>query len=419
VEVDTVRFAHLQTDDRGEPEAYAALMADGEQSSHARGDPGAGELYTRWMRPLAAATIVTVAVLSARSQPSPSLDGSGLPVLVALIVIAASAIAVVKHPAPEWRVTVATVLLIGGSAALAWTQKGGSGVAGMFVAVSVAAMRLELRRSMLMLAFAVGALAAASVHTDRSAAATLGAELGVVAFYVLASFGRRTQEAHERTAALLAELQQSRAAQEEAAALRERGRIAREIHDVLAHSLSGLMLQLEGARMLARAPNPHGQLPEALDRAHHLARAGLDEARRAIAALRDDDLPGADRLGQLASDFGRDTHIPTTLAVTGTPTPLDPQASLTVFRVAQEALTNAQRHASPARVELRLAYDGAGASLVVEDHRAAGAPTPELSAEQSHGYGLTGMRERAELLGGRLDAGPTGDGFRVQLWVPA
>jgi signal transduction histidine kinase len=125
--------------------------------------------------------------------------------------------------------------------------------------------------------------------------------VGVVAFYVLAAFARRVQEAHEETARLLAELAASRRSQEEAAALSERSRIAREIHDVLAHSLSGLMLQLEGARMLAARPSSNGELPAALERAHHLAHAGLEEARRAIGALHDEELPGVERLDQLAT----------------------------------------------------------------------------------------------------------------------
>ena len=134
--------------------------------------------------------------------------------------------------------------------------------------------------------------------------------------------------------------------------LRERSRLARDMHDVLAHSLSGLMLQLEGARMLSSQPDSDGQLSPALDRAHHLARAGLEEARRAIAALRDEDLPGPDLLEQLATDFERDTRIQTSLSVTGAARPVDSETSLTVYRVAQEALTNVRRHASPERVEV-------------------------------------------------------------------
>jgi signal transduction histidine kinase len=214
--------------------------------------------------------------------------------------------------------------------------------------------------------------------------------------------------------------------QEEAAALRERSRIAREIHDVLAHSLSGLMLQLEGARMLASAPNSNGQLQAALERAHHLAHAGLEEARQAIGALRDEELPGAERLERLAGDFTRDSGVHTTFEVVGAPRRLDSEASLTLFRVAQEALTNARKHAEPNRVELHLAYEPDGTRLVVEDHRDPAArpatvpasPAQRASGDERSGYGLTGMRERAELLGGELAAAPTHDGFRVELWIP-
>src|SRR5262249_55669681 len=150
---------------------------------------------------------------------------------------------------------------------------------------------------------------APAVHADRSAGMIVGAELGIAAFYLVARFGRSAAEAHEQTRQLLLELQASRDAEAEAAMLRERSRLARDMHDVLAHSLSGLMLQLEGARMLSTQPDAHGQLPPALERAHHLARAGLDEARRAIAALRDEDLPGPDRLQQLTADFEQDSHV--------------------------------------------------------------------------------------------------------------
>jgi signal transduction histidine kinase len=278
-----------------------------------------------------------------------------------------------------------------------------------------------------MLTLAAATLAIALVHAKRSAGLIVGAELGVVAFYVLAAFARRAQEAHAQTARLLAELEESRRSQEDAAALRERSRIAREIHDVLAHSLSGLMLQLEGARMLASTPNSNGQLQATLERAHHLARAGLEEARRAIGALRDEELPGAERLERLAADFARDSGVQTTFEVLGAPRRLDSEASLTLFRVAQEALTNARRHAQPNRVAVHLAYEPDGTRLVVEDHRDPDAdpatvpasPDRRASGDERPGYGLTGMSERAELLGGDLAASPTDDGFRVELWIPA
>ena len=146
----------------------------------------------------------------------------------------------------------------------------------------------------------------------------------------------------------------------EAAGLAERQRLAREMHDVLAHSLSGLSLQLEGARMLVAADPADPRLPDAIDRAHHLARTGLEEARRAIGMLRDDDLPGPDRLAALAEQFARDQAVPCDFAVSGEPHPLGSQARLALYRVAQEALTNVTKHASPTRVSLRLAYETDG-----------------------------------------------------------
>jgi signal transduction histidine kinase len=191
------------------------------------------------------------------------------------------------------------------------------------------------------------------------------------------------------------------------------------MHDVLAHSLSGLMLQLEGARMLSTQPDAGGRLPPALDRAHHLARAGLDEARRAIAALRDEHLPGPDGLQQLAADFEQDSRARTSLQITGTVRELDSETALTIYRVAQEALTNIRKHAAPDRVEVSLSYDPTGTRLTVCDHgpTSSGATLPK--PRDGDGYGLTGMRERAELLGGSLTAGHTPDGFRVELWIPA
>jgi signal transduction histidine kinase len=387
----------------------------------------AAALTTRWLRPLGVATIAVVLALSFGQHPAPALRGSGLAVTVALVVLVASFVALVRHVGGGQGRIVALVALIGASSALVYAQHGGLGVAGLFLAVAYAAMNLPLAGSLGMLALAITTLAVAMVHGHRSTGLIVGAELGIVAFYVLATFARRAQEAHTQTARLLAELEESRRSQEEAAALRERSRIAREIHDVLAHSLSGLMLQLEGARMLASTPSSNGQLQAALERAHHLAHAGLEEARQAIGALRDEELPGAERLEQLAGDFTRDSGVHTRFEVVGAPRRLDSEASLTLFRVAQEALTNARKHAQPNRVELHLAYEPDGTRLVVEDHRDPAArpatvpasPAQRASGDEHPGYGLTGMRERAELLGGELAAAPTHDGFRVELWIPA
>jgi signal transduction histidine kinase len=199
-------------------------------------------------------------------------------------------------------------------------------------------------------------------------------------------------------------------------ALNERAHLARELHDVLAHSLAGLTVQLEGARLLARSSGADASVIEAVDRSHHLAKGGLEEARRAIEAMRGGEMPGPDRLGALAEEFRAQTGVPTALALDGPPRELSSEARLAVYRTAQEALTNVRRHAVADRVDLRLRYGDDGTLLTVEDH---GRPAPNgSSGEAGLGYGLTGMRERAELLGGRLMAGPTADGFRVELFLP-
>jgi signal transduction histidine kinase len=186
------------------------------------------------------------------------------------------------------------------------------------------------------------------------------------------------------------------------------------MHDVLAHSLSALALQLEGARLLARDRGTDPEVVAAVERAHHLAGEGLAEARDAIAALRGEALPGPERLEHLVSAFSGDSHV----AVTGTPRDLSSEARLAVYRTAQEALTNVLRHSAASRVDVSLSYEADGTRLVVQDF-GPGAPVTVGAASPGGGYGLTGMRERAELLGGRLSAGPTADGFRVELWLPA
>jgi signal transduction histidine kinase len=356
--------------------------------------------------------------LSIAQRPAPALSGRGLGVLVALGLLLAATVAYIRSRETAV-VPAALSAMIVSSAALVWLQPDGTSDVALFVAAAGAAMHLPDRLSGPIVALAVAALLVAGVHVDRSGAAIAGSEVGIIAFFLVARFGRSAAEAHELTRQLLVELEAGRDAEAEAAMLRERSRLAREMHDVLAHSLSGLMLQLEGARMLSTQPNANGRLPSALDRAHHLARAGLEEARRAIAALRDDDLPSADRLERLAADFEDHSHVPTRLAITGAPRNLDPEASLALYRVAQEALTNARKHGNPRRVELRLAYEPRGTRLTVSDHGRTASTLVPQGASAGGGYGLTGMRERAELLGGRLEARPTSDGFEVELWIPA
>jgi signal transduction histidine kinase len=246
-------------------------------------------------------------------------------------------------------------------------------------------------------------VAAAAEHTN----AAWSLALSVPPWYFVMRLIRAMRLQHE-------ELKASRAAESRAAAEAERGRLAREMHDVLAHSLSALALQLESTRLLARDRDTDAEVVRALDGAHHLAAQGLDEVRRAIAAARGDQLPGPERLQDLARAFEQQSGVPVALSVTGEPRELAPDARLAIYRSAQEALTNVRRHSTAERVDVRLDYRQDATVLAVEDHAAGPPPTAPIGG----GYGLTGMRERAELLGGTLRAEPTNSGFLVELWLP-
>ncbi len=306
--------------------------------------------------------------------------------------------------------------LVVSSAALIELQRQGTGILGVFMAVSAAALRLPVRLGDIVAGAALAAVALAGLAAHWPLAGIALDVFGVVAFYLVAMFARQLRESNERNQRLLAELEQTRAAQAQAAALGERQRLAREMHDVLAHSLSGLVLNLEGARLLADRDGADPEVADAIKRALRLAKTGLQEARGAIGMLRDDALPGPERLEGLASDFEGDTGVDCALSIRGNERDMDTDARLTLYRVAQEALTNIRKHARPERVELLLSYEPTGTRLTVEDFEGQG---ERPAAGDGSGYGLTGMQERAELIGGTLTARSTEAGFRVELWVPA
>ncbi|MEU4335950.1 histidine kinase [Micromonospora lupini] len=371
----------------------------------------------RWMQLLTPLMLAWFVWAAATAEPGFGLTGTRLVVVLATAVFVAGVFG--RNATAELPIRPAHAVFVGAmlvsSVTLVAVQPSGPGSVAVLVAVLCAATALMPVR------VAVPALIVAFVVLEMVASIT-GQDFGFLA--VLAGFAVlfgalylafRLAEAQRETKRLLAELEAGQAALAEAAGLAERQRLAREMHDVLAHSLSGLSLQLEGARMLIAEDPTDPRLPAVVDRAHHLARSGLQEARRAIGMLRDDDLPGPDRLAALAEQFTRDQAVPCDFVVSGEPRPLESEARLALYRVAQEAMTNVTRHASPARVSLRLTYESTVTRLIVEDFAA----RPPVVPDETDGYGLTGMRERAELLGGTLSAGATAQGFRVELAVPA
>ncbi len=371
------------------------------------------------IRVLAAAAIAFVVITSFQARPAPGGHGGALGVAVTLIVFCGATIAAMWLMQAGSAVQPAVLLAaVVSAAALIGLQGNGAAFLGVFPAVCLAALVLPARLSALVAGVAAAAVSVAWLsHGGTPIAGIVLNDFGILAFFLLSLFARRLRESNQRAELLLAELEQTRAGQAQAAALAERQRLAREMHDVLAHSLSGLVLNLEGARLLAAQGGGDPQVGDAIARAHRLARTGLEEARRAIGMLHDDALPGPGRLPDLAAEFDGDTGVPCQVAVTGdSQRDLGTDGRLTFYRVTQEALTNARKHAHADRVEIRLAYEPSGTRLTIEDFDRFSdrrAPSPGT------GYGLTGMRERAELLGGTLTAGPTGGGFLVELWVPA
>jgi signal transduction histidine kinase len=369
------------------------------------------------MRLLAVVAVGVVVITAFQTRPAPGVHGQNLAVSAALAVLGIGTIAIIRLPdggaSLLLPVLIAVVL---STSALVGLQANGPGFLGVFPALSVAALRLPMRLAVAVAAIAGAGLATAwAVNGNHPVSGVVLNEMGVAAFFVLATFARQLREGNERSHRLIGELEASRVAQAEAAALGERQRLAREMHDVLAHSLSGLVLNLEGARLLAERDGTNPQVANAIGRAHRLAKTGLEEARRAIGMLRDDALPGQERLAELAVDYHADTGVPCSVTVRGEERQVGSDGRLTLYRVAQEAMTNIRKHACPERVEITVDYAAGGARLTIEDFETAEhLPTPGGGT----GYGLTGMRERAELLGGALTAGPTPTGFRVELWVP-
>ena len=346
------------------------------------------------------------------THPYPRFHGRDAVVLASFV--AAVAFAIAAHPerndVPKRQVVLALVGVVVASGVLGSAQPHGIWVVGPYYAVIVAALKLDRRTAWLIFGGTVTLFVLGYLRKGQVADAAKFVS-GIVPWFFAMRLIHYISGQRD-------ELRASRAAEARAAAAAERGRLAREMHDVLAHSLSALALQLETTRLLARERGVDVEITQALDKAHHLAASGLDEARRAIAAERGDALPGPERIGALAGAFTEQSGLPVAVEVCGEPRELPADAKLAMYRTAQEALTNVRRHATPERVDIKLDYGPDRTILVVEDHAVPGSPPPAAVGLSGGGYGLTGMRERAELLGGELLASPTTGGFRVELRLP-
>jgi signal transduction histidine kinase len=220
----------------------------------------------------------------------------------------------------------------------------------------------------------------------------------------------------------------------------ERGRIARELHDVVAHSVSVMVVQAGAARRtLAASPD---QATTALGQIESTGRQALVELRRLLGLLRDGDRadgaalapqPSLDHLESLAA-AAREAGLPVEVTVEGDPRPLPAGVDLSAYRIVQEALTNSLKHAGPARARVRVRYGADDLTVQVDDDGPGGqdaggglvvvtlGPEGELEVSGRRtegGNGLIGMRERVALFGGTLETGARpGGGYRVAARLP-
>jgi signal transduction histidine kinase len=243
---------------------------------------------------------------------------------------------------------------------------------------------------------------------------------GFAFFAVISTTLIQQQKDRQRAERLLAELEDAHqqlrayATQVEALAVaEERNRLAREIHDSLGHYLTGMTMQLQAAgKLVANEPE---RAAESIVKAEEMARESLAEVRRSVAALRTSPVDAAalgDAIDKLVQNL-RDGGIATTFTVEGKSQSTPIQMKTALYRAAQEGLTNVRKHANASTVEIQLIYELEQVTLTITDN---GTGRRDVASE---GFGLLGLRERVNFLGGTLEAGDVpGGGFRLHVNVP-
>ena len=349
---------------------------------------------------------LAVAVVGALADPSSVVD-----LILMVIPVAAFVLWACLRSVPLWVVSVAVVVPV------VVAQRSGSHEPLMFE-VSVLAFVVGRWSGSLATAVALGLLAVASpvvvgVIESRG-------NISVAIWILGIAFPWLIGRAVFRQAQLAAALQATRRELAEQAMLEERRRIARDVHDFVGHGLAAVMLQVTSARHVLRRDPAAAE--EALLSAEEVGRRSMQELRRTVALLRSDDEPGM--LAPVPSaveipalvDSARAGGLAVELRVSGALSEIPPSVGLAVYRIVQEALANAARHAPRARTVLELNLSDGHVLLVAET--AGPVVAAPANEPQRRRYGLIGMRERATALGGEFAAGPTSDGWRVSCKLP-
>ena len=263
----------------------------------------------------------------------------------------------------------------------------------------------------------VGGLLTAVTSAGLVLAASAMHRLDAVALYLsfigmgwLVGYLLRTQQQ------LMIKQNDAQAALAQHAVADERRRIAREVHDVIAHSLSVTLLHVTGARRALQEDRDIDDAIEALEQAERLGREAMGDIRRTVGLLDDAPMriapePGVDDIAGLIDGFAR-AGLDVTLRTEGSPQPVSAGTGLALYRITQESLANVAKHAAESKTFATLTYSPSSVSLSVLN----AAPVPVGSAPE--GRGVRGMRQRIALLGGTIDVGPCDDGWSVRAVVP-
>lgn len=369
------------------------------------------------LRPLGWAVILVVVIGSANGDPAPGLHGKALVVTLVLCVFIAMLLIAIEDRFPERSLELQTVVIAlmgaAGVAIAGLQPKGAAGVAAG-VSVFIAITRLRFKVGVTIGGAVTASLGVVTASAGDSSSVVAASMLVTVLLGVVAQFLKQSRKSEDRTEMLLAQLQDAEDEQARSAAIAERGRIAGELHDVLAHSLSGAAIQLQGARKLADREQATPHLRDAIDRASELVKSGLANAREAVGTLRGDPPPTVDELPALIDSYKSDMNLDVTLRIEGEAMTLPADPSLALYRGAQEALTNVARYAPGASTDVVLRYEQDRTTLSIRNGASAIPPREGMGG----GRGLEGLRERIERVGGTMSAGPTAEGWRVEIGVP-
>ncbi|MFD4026331.1 sensor histidine kinase [Streptomyces sp. NPDC058576] len=370
--------------------------------------------------------------LSGMSMVSGMYDAGREEIVAVPVALGFSTVVALRRKAPEKMLLLAILV---GVAQLVFDVRPGIGNFAMLVITYTVATVGERWASRLALICSLSAAALSQVRWEAEPGGswpqvifvTVIMTVPFVLAWVLGDSLRTRRAYFDQLEERAARLEREREAQSKVAVAAERARIARELHDVVAHNVSVMVVQADGAAyVMDAAPD---QAKQALETISSTGRQALAEMRRLLGVLRTGDAPESgeyvpqpdvEQIEDLVAQV-RQTGLEVDFKVEGTPRPLPSGVELTAYRVVQEALTNTRKHGGPdAGASVRLVYFDDGLGLLIEDDgRGAAHELYEDGGADGAGHGMIGMRERVGMVGGTLDAGPRpGGGFRISALLP-